>query len=508
MKASFFKVRPNILVCLFLVISVLSVYLQVRHHAFINYDDTSYVTENTYVQAGLTLESVIWSFTETHSANWHPITWLSHMLDIQLYGMVPGRHHLTNVLFHIGNTLLLFLVFRRMTGVLWRSAFVAALFALHPLHVESVAWVAERKDVLSTFFWMLTMGAYAWYVERPGLKRYLLVLLLFVLGLMAKPMLVTLPFVLLLLDFWPLRRFYIGHLKGRGVLQRKSVALHLVWEKTPLFALAAASSVVTFLVQKSAGAVGSFTLYPIDVRITNALVSYVDYIGTMFYPSHLTVLYPHPGMLPWWQILGSSLFLACIFILAIIAVKRYPWFAFGWLWYIGTLVPVIGLVQVGSQAMSDRYTYVPLIGIFIIVAWGIPELLSGWRNRKIGLPTMAVACLLVLMTTTWFQVRYWANSVTLFEHALNVVDNKHLAHYNLGLALVYQGKIDDAYSHFLVSLEAYPNLAKAHNNIGIALVRKGKLEEAIGHFRGALRIKPDYTNAQNNLQRALTLVGK
>ena len=507
-KKNFFDMRSNFIACLFLTIATLTVYWQAGNHEFINYDDITYVTGNPHLQAGFSPEGIIWAFTSGYAGNWHPLTWISHILDIQLYGMDPGRHHLTNVLFHIGNTLLLFLVFRRMTGALWRSAFIAAIFALHPLHVESVAWIAERKDVLSTFFWMLTMGAYVWYVERRGFLRYLLVLLFFILGLMAKPMLVTLPFVLLLLDYWPLSRFQFGHQNGSIVIQRKSVVIRLICEKIPLFALAAASCIVTLFAQQSGGAVCSFSAFPINIRIANALVSYVGYIVKMLWPHQLAVLYPHPGMLPWIQVIGACLLLVFISMLAVMALKRYPWLIVGWVWYIVTLVPVIGLVQVGSQAMADRYTYVPLIGIFIMIAFGVPELLSGWRYRKIGLSTMAVACLLVLMATTWFQVRYWANSVTLFERALAVTENNYVLHSNLGVTLFSKGKVDEAIGHFHDAMRINPRYAKAHNNLGTALIHKGKVKKAIAHFREALRIRPGYSDAHDNLQKAISLVGK
>ncbi|MCK4786001.1 MAG: tetratricopeptide repeat protein [Desulfobacteraceae bacterium] len=506
-KRTFFYIRSDVLVWLFLIIATLTVYWQVLSHEFVNCDDPSYVSENPHVQTGLTLEGIAWSFTSTRAGNWHPLTWLSHMLDIESYGLSPGGHHFTNVLFHIANTLLLFLVFRRMTGDLWRSGFIAALFSLHPLHVESVAWVAERKDVLSTFFWMLTMWSYVRYVEHPGGIRYLVVLLFFVLGLMAKPMLVTLPFVLLLLDYWPLKRLQFGQLRGDSNTQQRLSVLTLIWEKTPLFALTAASSIVTFLVQQSGGAVGSFTAYPLNVRIANALVSYVSYIGKMIWPYHLAVLYPHPRMFPWLLVAGACLLIVFIFFLVIVAVKRHPWFAVGWLWYIGTLMPVIGLVQIGSQAMADRYTYIPLIGIFIIIAWGFPELVSRWRYRKIGLSTIVVACLSAIMVTTCLQVRYWRNSITLFEHTLNVTANNYVAHSNLGIALFFQGKRDEAMVHFHKALHINPGFADARTNLGIVLANKGRMTEAISHFSEVLRINPDSYEAHNNLGVALERQG-
>ena len=507
-KKTFLNIDSPFLVSLFLVIAILTVYWQVQGHEFINYDDPSYVSKNPHVQTGLTLEGIAWSFTSMRAGNWHPLTWLSHMLDIQLYGMNPGRHHFTNVIFHIANTLLLFLVFRRMTESLWRSGFVAAMFALHPLHVESVAWVAERKDVLSTFFWMLTMLSYVWYVDHPGRNRYLLVLLLFILGLMAKPMLVTLPFVLLLMDYWPLKRLQFRQPRGNINTQQKLPVLDLVWEKTPLFALAVASSIVTFLVQQSGGAVGSLTGYPLNVRIANALISYVSYIVKLIWPYHLAVLYPHPRMISGWIVAGACFLLLFISFLVIRALKRYPWVAVGWLWYVGTLVPVLGLVQIGSQAMADRYTYVPLIGISIIIAWGVPELVSRWTHRKVVLAAIAATSLSILMVAAWFQVGYWANSMTLFRRALEVTSNNYVAHNNLGIALFFQGKIDEATVHFHKALKINSSFVEAHTNLGIVMANKGKMTEAISHFSEGLRLNPDSYEAHNNLGVIFVRQGK
>lgn len=507
-KKTFFKIHRDVLICLFLIMATLGVYWHVTNHEFINYDDDLYVTDNHNVQAGLRLESITWSFTATHASNWHPLTWMSHMLDCQLFGMNPGWHHLTNLFFHIANALLLFLAFKRMTGDSWQSGFVAALFALHPLHVESVAWVAERKDVLSAFFWMLTVWSYIWYLERPRVSRYLRVLFFFILGLMAKPMLVTLPFVLLLLDYWPLGRFQFGRSGGEGKSRQRAIALRLVWEKIPLFILAVASSFVTFLVQQSGGAVRSLDALSLDVRISNTLVSYVSYIGKMIWPYHLAVLYPHPGNLPMSQIAVACLLLISISFLAIMAVRQRPYFAVGWLWYIGTLVPVIGLVQVGIQSFADRYTYVPLIGIFIIIAWGFPDIVSKWRHKEIGITIIVGALLSIFMVTTWLQVRYWNNNMTLFEHALDVTANNYLAHNNLGNALKEQGDRAEAIRHYSEALRIKPNYAKVHNNLGNALVAQGKLKEAIKHYSEAVSLDHDFAEAYNNLGAALFRTGK
>ena len=342
------------LVYLVLIFVTLVVFHQLPSYDFINLDDNLYIYENSRVQAGLTLEGVAWAFTTFEAYNWHPLTWLSHMLDFQLFGLRPGLHHLTNLLFHLANTVLLFFVLRRMTGTLWRSGFVAALFALHPLHVESVAWVAERKDLLSAFFWFLSIWAYARYAERPGLNRYLPVLLFFSFGLLAKPMVVTLPFVLLLLDFWPLGRtqFHQAGPDNRPLQQKVSV-FRLVWEKIPLFALAAISIVVTFAAQQQGGALKSVEAFPLTTRIANALISYVSYIGKMIWPHNLAVYYPYSGSVPAWQAAGAGLVLLCLTVLVMWTAQKRPYLAVGWLWYLGTLVPVIGLVQVGSQAMAD-----------------------------------------------------------------------------------------------------------------------------------------------------------
>ena len=494
-------------ISLFLVIVTLSVYWQVNNHEFINYDDDLYVTANHYVRPGLTLKGIIWSFATGHAKNWHPLTWLSHMLDVQLYGMNPGQHHITNLLFHIVNTLLLFLVFRRMTGHLWQSGFVAALFALHPLHVESVAWVAERKDVLCAFFWMLTVWSYIRYVERPGVYRYLVILLFFILGLMSKPMIVTLPFVLLLLDYWPLGRIRYPKSIDSIPLYSNPPIFHLVWEKIPLFILSALSSIATFLVQQSGGALGSLNEYSLSVRIANALVSYVSYIGKTVWPFHLAILYPHPGMLPFWKVAGASLLLASITLMAIRVMKRHPWFIVGWLWYIGMLVPVIGIVQVGLQGMADRYTYVPLIGIFIIIVWGVSELVAGWRYKKIMLGAIGGVSLLILMATTWVQVGYWKDSITLFKRALDVTSDNYGAHNNLGNGLAARGKTSEAIGHYLNALLINPDYAVAYNNLGLALAKKGRTSEAIGHYSEALRINPDFKEAHNNLGLAFAEQG-
>ena len=491
------KARPAYWICLLLTAATVAVYLPAADLGFVNFDDPAYVTENPRVRSGLTGESLRWAFGATVAANWHPVTWLSHMLDVQVYGLEPGGHHLTSVLWHLVNTLLLFGVLRRGTGDLWPSALAAALFALHPLHVESVAWISERKDVLSTFFWMLAMGCYLRYAARPGLLSYGCVAAALVLGLMAKPMLVTLPFVLLLLDFWPLKR--VGF---------SGVPWRVIAEKLPLLAVSAASCVVTFHVQQAGGAVRSLEIYPLTVRMANALVAYAGYMGKMVWPVGLTVLYPHPGRIPVWEVSLACLLLFSMTLLAVMGARRYPYVLFGWLWYLGTLVPVIGIVQVGSQAMADRYTYIPLVGLFVAAAWGARDLASG---RRLGQPVAAAAAVVILAAfsvVAHFQVRVWADSIILLRHAVQVTTGNYVAHNNLGLSLVEAGRNDEAKDHFQAALRIRPGYIKSLNNLGLVFARQENWEAAIDCYERALRIKPDYATAHNNLGNALEAMGQ
>ena len=518
-KTSEIKHFPDILISLFIVISIFAVYRQVQGFSLISFDDYMYVRDNTHVVQGLSLGNIKWALTSMYAANWHPLTWISHMTDVALFGLKPGMHHITNVIFHIANTLLLFYCLRRMTDEVWKSAVVAALFALHPLHVESVAWVSERKDVLSTFFWMITMISYTWYVERRTVGRYLIVAICYALGLMSKPMLVTLPVVLLLLDFWPLRREELGSHgnlmpsplsspPGRGRGRRGVGARWLIFEKIPLFLLAGAASILTVLAQKGSGAVSNLDLIPLYIRLENASISYIAYLGKIIWPFHLSVFYPYPKMFSPLLVVGSLILLVLVTLLLFIFIKRFPYLLVGWLWYLGTLVPVIGIVQVGSQTMADRYTYIPLIGIFIIIAWGLTEFLDQWRSGRHILIGIFCAIVPVLIWVTWLQIGYWKNNVTLFSHAIEVTKDNYLAHNSLGAALFDIGEIDAAIYQYTEALKIKPKYMHAQNNLGAALAKQGRYMEAISHYRESLLINPNYAEAHYNLGIALAGVGK
>ena len=498
-----YKRRQEIIICLVLIAATLVVYWQITNHEFINYDDGLYVTENSHVQAGLTSESIKWAFTTYHASNWHPLTWLSHMLDIELYGLNPMGHHWTNLQFHIANTLLLFFILQQMTGAIWKSAFVAAIFALHPLHVESVAWVAERKDVLSTFFGMLTISAYIMYVKKRNLLRYFLVFIFLSLGLMAKPMLVTLPFVLLLLDFWPLKRLkYYSH-------HQSSKLFFLIYEKIPLFIPVAISSVLTILAQKNAEALCTFEALSITTRIANAFVSYTGYIIKTIWPRNLAVFYPHQfGELSLWYVFLAALAIAVISFFSIRWFKKYPYITFGWFWYLGTLIPVIGLIQVGAQSMADRYTYIPLTGLFIIVVWGISDLLKKRHFNKIILAVFAIILISAFSTQSYFQIKHWKNSASLFEHAVKVTNHNWLAYNNLGLALMCNGKAEEAVFYFKKTLQIRPDFLKTLDNLGVALFQLRHFEEAIFYYTKALKINSENAGIHKHIAMILETQGK
>ena len=495
-------------ICVLLVGGTVLPYWQVGKHEFLNYDDGEYITENNFVQGGLSRQSVCWSFTSTVSNHWHPLTWLSHMLDCELFGLNPAGHHLMNLLLHIINTVLLFWVLRGATGAIWQSGFVAALFAVHPLHVESVAWAAERKDTLSTCFWILTMAAYFWYCRRGGLGRYLLALVIFGLGLMAKPMLVTLPVVLLLLDFWPLQRIRFGRLDTAGNRQRTGVlrpsaksrrAVDIFIEKIPFFGLAVASSVVTIIVMRRAGHVAQVAELSFGWRIASSLVSYAGYILKMFWPNRLAPFYPHPGTtLAVWKAVAAGVFLLFLSVVCIYYVRRRYLLA-GWLWYLVTLLPVIGLLQVGSQAMADRYSYVPLIGLFIIVAFAATDIVGELRRGKIALLVSSAVVVLALMVCTYIQVGHWRNSITLFEHTLRVTEDNYVAHNNLANALGEKEKYDAAIEHGLEAVRINPRYDRPHYNLGMAFYHKGDIDKAVSHWRRALQLNPKHSDVHYNL---------
>ena len=485
----------------------IATYCQLTECDFISFDDNLYVAENSYVQDGLTYKGIIWTFTTFHAGNWHPLTWLSHMLDCELYGLNPMGHHWTNLLFHVANTLLIFFIFQKMTGAIWKSAFVAALFAVHPLHVESVAWVAERKDILSTFFGLLMIIAYYRYVNKPNIAKYLLIILFLSLGLMAKPMLVTMPFVLLLLDIWPLKRlnFSLNQLPDKN-----SNLMLLIWEKIPLIILAVISIILTFLAQQSSGSVQSLELIPINYRIANALIAYSGYFIKVIWPQNLSVFYPHLGInQPIWKVVSSTLFLIGTCFWAIRASKKYPYMLVGLLWYIITLLPVIGLIQVGAQSMADRYTYIPLTGLFIIFTWGMHDLLSkNERYLNSILSLSAVIIISALSLISFNQVKHWKNSTALFENAINVTDDNWLAHNNLGAELYNKEKLDKSVFHFQEALKIKPLYFSAIYNVGKAYHKKDKLDKAIFYYNNALKIKPEHEDTHNNLANLLFALGK
>ena len=485
------------LICLVLIIVTLAVYLPAGNLQFLDYDDNIYVTNNPHVASGLSGANVVWAFTSVEAANWHPVTWLSHMTDAQLYGLNPRGHHYTNVIIHAISAALLLALLLRITGSLWKSSLVAFLFALHPLHVESVAWVAERKDVLSAFFWFLTLYLYANYVAKPKPARYLLALLSFVLGLMSKPMLVTLPAVLLLLDYWPLERYRQGERPPETGRPARMAAL--VKEKIPFFALSLLSGAVTIYAQHQGGAMSTLEAASPQLRLANALTAYVRYLGKTLWPGDLAVFYPYPLAIPLWQVAGSLLVLLLVSAAVVLAGRRRPYLVLGWFWFLVTLVPVIGLLQVGAQSMADRYTYIPAIGLFIMAAWGVPDLLSGLKQAKAVLALLAAVVILASAALSYQQLAYWQDSITLYRHALEVTTDNSMMHLNLGSTLAAKGDIDAAIAEFQESVAINRNNFDAFNNLGLAYSGKGDLDAAIREYQQALLIKPEYPGGHNNL---------
>ncbi len=497
--------RTILAVCASLAVMVLGVFGQTLRNGFVNYDDVLYVTTNPHVTTGITWAGIKWAFTSCRPAGlWLPLTWLSLMLDSQLYGLNPGGFHFTNVLFHTATTVLLFLFLNQMTGKMWRSAFVAAIFAVHPLRVESVAWVAERKDVLSGFFFMLTLLMYARYTRGvvDGQTRlwnwpYGLMVFFSVLGLMAKPMLVTLPFVLLLLDYWPLQRLTF---QSSQIVFRR-----LLFEKLPLFVLATAASVLAFFSQKNGHAM--FPL-PFGLRLENALMSHGRYLMKMFWPDHLTVLYPYPIQIPWWEVMAGGGLLLGGTVAVILLARRFPWLLFGWFWHLGMLLPVIGIVQVGRQAMADRFTYLPQIGLYVALAWGINALATSWRIPRFALGAAAAIIIAILMACSINQISYWRNSESLWTHTLACTPPNPIAHFELGLALDVAGRRSDAIEHYRQALKIDPEYPSAWTCLGHALFEEGLFDESVDCMNRAIQIQPGDFQNYSTLGAALAKEGK
>ncbi len=498
---------PVWLMAAMLALVTLALYWPALRCDFLNYDDQDYVTENVHVQNGLNLENIKWSCLHPVSANWHPVTMLSHMLDCQLFALKPWGHHLTNVLLHCLNVVLVFALLQLLTGARWRSLLVAALFGWHPLHVESVAWVAERKDVLSTFFGLLALIFYARYAQlkiqntKFWIQNYLLSLFFFSLGLMSKPMLVTWPFVMLLLDYWPLNRIPN---RQHSVSDLKLLLL----EKVPFFTLAAAASITTFVVQQQAGAVQMLESVPLTARFGNALISYWRYLGNIIWPTDLAVFYPHPGYWPLAKVIAAGACLVGVSLLLFWKRRPYPYLLVGWLWFLGTLVPVIGLVQVGSQSKADRYAYIPSLGVLILVVWGAYSLARGRRNLLILLALTSFTATILCFGATRHQLGYWQDSKTLFRHTLEVTKNNYVAQNHLGDALLQTGEVNEAFRHFQEALRLNPDYDLAHNNLGCILFKNHLITEAIVQYREAIRLNPDFAEAHFNLGDALGKQGQ
>ena len=478
--------RRNLVLGLLLVVATLALYNPVNHHPFVNFDDDRYVTDNTHVRTGLHWETVKWAFTTYDEANWHPLTWLSHATDCQLFGLNPAGHHYINVLLHAVNAVLLFWLLWRATGAAARSLMVAALFAVHPIQVESVAWVAERKSVLSMLFFLLALWAYDWYTRRPQRGRYAVVAALFACGLMAKPMVITLPFVLLLWDYWPLRR--MDNANPAGATHSFS---WLLWEKAPLLLLSAASALVTIKAQRAGDALGSITQYPISIRVENAIVSYARYLGKAFWPAHLAPMYPlREGSLHGSLVLAAALLLLVITGLAI-AQRRHRYLWVGWLWFLGTLVPMVGLVQVGTQAMADRYAYLPFVGLFIMVSWGVADLAAHRPASTVWLTGLSAGCLLALALVAHRQIGYWSDNLALWSHAVQVTGGSFIAEDNLGGALLAEGRQEEAMPHFRAAAAIDPTDPMSHLNIAAYEQRHGHLPQAIALYKQVINLTRD-----------------
>lgn len=512
--------RRDLCVLIILAVVTAAVYWPVRQHAFVNYDDPDYVTDNAIIQRGLSTDGLAWAFGTLHgrATYWFPLTWITHMLDCQLFGLNAGAHHLTNLLWHLANVLMVFVVIRRMSGQFWPSALVTALFALHPLQVETVAWITERKNLVSTFFFVLTLWAYVRYAESPTFVRYGPVLVFFALGLMAKPILVTLPFVLLLLDGWPLKRLRLPQSSNHGQNLTASAGLmprfpqtalgRLILEKVPLLCLAFAAGLVTLLGHHGLGMMNFDYGVSAASRLGNALVSYGRYVGNLFWPSDLCAIYPHPGRWPVTTIAGSALFVLLVSGWVIRDARRHPYLVVGWLWFLGLLLPTIGLLQVGSQAMADRFVYLPIVGLFIMVVWGFADLLaSAYRRRTMG-AVLAVSAVAGCVAVTSLQLRHWKNSVALYERAIAVTENNFVAHSNLGYTLEKQGDVDRAMAHLAQALKIRPDFVEARYQMGLILGRVQGPAEAVAQYREVIRLDANWSLPRLELAKALTRLGQ
>jgi tetratricopeptide (TPR) repeat protein len=496
--------QTDLFLAIGLALVTYAIYWQVISHQFISLDDDLYIEKNNMVTSGLTLSGLAWAFTTFHAANWHPVTWLSHMLDSQLFGLNAGYHLLVNASIHVANTLLLFVFLRRTTGTRWPSVIVAALFALHPLHVESVAWAAERKDTLSTFFGLLTILAYARYTEAPSSKRYALVMIWLGLGLMAKPMLVTWPFVLLLLDYWPLRR--VAWKPENGLSGFFKAWWPLVREKSLLFALVIGSMIVTFIAQSQGGAVRGFADAPLSLRVSNAIASYGKYVLMTFWPANLAIYYPFPpDGIPVWQVALGLLAVTAITVFVFFQGSKRGYLLTGWIWFLGTLIPVIGLVQVGGQALADRYHYIPSIGLFVCLVFGLADLAASWKLERIGL-AVSVVVVLIFGYLSALQISRWRDSTRLFQWTLSVTPDNLAIQYNLGHVLGQKRDYDEAIPHFLEALRIKPDFFDALLNMGVTLLEQGKPAEAISYYQRALSVEPNSSKA--HMQLALALVAE
>ncbi len=494
--------RSILLIYALLILTLLLAYEPLRQNDFVNYDDDKYVTENSNIAAGISRESIIWAFTTPHCEMWHPLTSISHILDCQFFDLNPFWHHLTSFLFHAANTLLLFTILKIMTGSAWPSAFVAMVFALHPMQVESVAWVAERKTVLSSFFWLVTIAAYIRYTRKPGFIRYVPIFLAFVFAVMSKPMVVTLPFTLILLDYWPLRRFQWQHPVHTRI--PKASIKFLLAEKIPLFILSAILSIVTYIAQASGGAVQSIQTFPISSRIANVPISYLSYLGKMIYPIRLAVFYPHPGTeIALWKPIVACIILVAFSAIMVFLARRKAYLTFGWLWYLGILVPVIGLIQSGGQAMANRYVYLPIIGISVMLAWTVKEFAAKWQPRNYVLTATTVVLAASMIVCTRTNLRHWQSSYTLCGYALKVTEKNPAMHVNFANALFKRGDTQAAIQHDLVALKLEPNHFGTHNNLASMFFYEGKFREAIYHWNEAIRLNPTEKDVWGNLEIAM-----